>query len=163
AGRSCLEGRAVYRAVRRHRGRRAPPAAVAHALQDALGRPVFLRWGGMEEWDVWRTRTQRVSVIFHDNDFELFIGPNGAPRQHELVEGRYRKVAARPREDHWVWSPQGAIDIHRPERWGYVQSSTARPGRDRFRPDPTGPARDLLHQVYYAQRRYREQHARYTA
>lgn len=26
-----------------------------------------------------------------------------------------------PKEDNWVWSPQGAIDMHIPERWGYLR------------------------------------------
>lgn len=82
--------------------------------------------------------------------------------QHEIVEGKYRKVAGK-REDNWVWSPQGTINMHRPERWGYVQFSTAAPGRAEFRPDPTGPARDLLHQIYYAQTAYRRQHQRWAA
>lgn len=169
----------------------------------------------MEEAHVWATLTQRDSVIFHDNDFEIFLDPEGdtlnyyeieinalntvwdlqldrpyresgkadngwnatglktavsvagtinnpkdkdrgwsvelalpwkdltgsprstiAPRegerwrvnfsrvewQHEIVAGKYRKVAGR-REDNWVWSPQGEINMHIPEKWGYVQFS----------------------------------------
>jgi len=30
--------------------------------------------------------------------------------------------------DNWVWSPQGVVDVHIPERWGYVQFSTTQPG-----------------------------------
>ena len=56
-------------------------------------------------------------------------------------------------EHNWVWSPQGVIDMHRPERWGYVQFSTAKPGEAAFRKDPDWPVRDLLHRVYYAERR----------
>lgn len=37
----------------------------------------------------------------------------------QIIDGAYRKVAGL-REDNWVWSPQGEIDMHRPERWGYV-------------------------------------------
>jgi hypothetical protein len=81
--------------------------------------------------------------------------------QHEVVDGRYRKVKGRP-EDNWVWSPQGVIDMHRPETWGYVQFSTAPPGTVRFRPDPAGPVRHLLHRVYYAQRHYQRQHGRWA-
>jgi hypothetical protein len=75
--------------------------------------------------------------------------------RHEVVGGHYRRVPG-TREDNWVWSPQGVVDMHRPETWGYVQFSTARPGAASFRPDPTGPARHLLHTIYYAQRAYRE-------
>ncbi len=39
--------------------------------------------------------------------------------QHEIVNGRYRRVA-NTKEDNWVWSPQGVIDMHRPRHWGYV-------------------------------------------
>ncbi|MBT8484058.1 MAG: carbohydrate-binding family 9-like protein [Phycisphaerales bacterium] len=39
--------------------------------------------------------------------------------QHVIREGRYRK---RPdtKEDNWVWSPQGKINMHLPRHWGYV-------------------------------------------
>ena len=66
-------------------------------------------------------------------------------------------------EHNWVWSPQGVIDMHRPERWGYLQFSTATPGTAPFRPDPTAAARDLLHRVYYAQRDYRKANGKYAA
>ena len=26
-----------------------------------------------------------------------------------------------PKEDNWVWSPQGVIDMHVPDRWGYLR------------------------------------------
>jgi hypothetical protein len=25
------------------------------------------------------------------------------------------------KEDNWVWSPQGVVDMHVPEHWGHVQ------------------------------------------
>jgi hypothetical protein len=25
-----------------------------------------------------------------------------------------------PKEDNWVWSPQGVINMHVPDRWGYL-------------------------------------------
>ncbi len=40
--------------------------------------------------------------------------------QHRVVDGRYEKVPDRP-EDNWVWSPQGVINMHLPQRWGYVE------------------------------------------
>jgi hypothetical protein len=43
-----------------------------------------------------------------------------------IVEGHYEKVPDTP-ENNWVWSPQGVIDMHRPERWGFVGFS-AKPG-----------------------------------
>ncbi len=69
--------------------------------------------------------------------------------------GAYRKVPDVP-EHNWVWSPQGVIDMHRPERWGFVQFSEQPPGTAPFRPDPSLPARDLLMDVYDAQHEYRQ-------
>src|SRR5690606_3613382 len=42
-----------------------------------------------------------------------------------IDEGRYRKeinpATGRPfPEDNWVWSPQGRINMHMPEMWGYL-------------------------------------------
>jgi len=79
----------------------------------------------------------------------------------ETAEGKYRKVKDRT-EHNWVWSPQGVIDMHRPERWGYLQFSTAKPGSAGFRADPDWPVRDLLHRAYYAERIYRTKHGRYA-
>ena len=35
----------------------------------------------------------------------------------------YVKDPAYPHEDNWVWSPQGEIAMHLPERWGFLQFS----------------------------------------
>ena len=55
----------------------------------------------------------------------------------DIVDGESRKIPKRP-EHNWVWSPQGVIDMHRPERWGYLEFSTAKPGKDNPIPTPTG-------------------------
>jgi len=80
----------------------------------------------------------------------------------QVVDGRYRKVPD-TKESNWVWSPQGVVDMHRPETWGYVQFSTARPGAESLQPDPTLPARRWLHAVYYAQREHRRRHQRWAS
>src|SRR5262249_49091229 len=77
--------------------------------------------------------------------------------EHEVSEGRYRKKAGK-KEDNWVWSPQGVIDMHQPEMWGYVQFSTAKPGTVQFRPDTAGRARYLLYRIYQAQHAHRKRH-----
>jgi Carbohydrate family 9 binding domain-like len=79
----------------------------------------------------------------------------------EVVGGKYQKVPKRP-EHNWVWSPQGVIDMHRPERWGLLQFSTDPPGSTAFRPEPAQAARDYLHRMYYAQAEYRKSHGRYA-
>ena len=78
------------------------------------------------------------------------------------VEGdKYVKVKDRP-EHNWVWSPQGVIDMHRPERWGYLQFTTAAPGKAEFKPAADWARRDLLHRVYYAQRNYKSKNGKYA-
>jgi hypothetical protein len=81
--------------------------------------------------------------------------------EHTIQDGKYRNVEGKP-EANWAWSPQGVIDMHRPEQWGYVQFSTAPPGTAKFHPDPTGPARHLLHRIYYAQMAYRKKHGAFA-
>lgn len=78
----------------------------------------------------------------------------------EIVKGKYVKIPKRP-EHNWVWSPQGAIDMHRPDKWGILQFSTEAPGTTKLLPDPAQPARDYLFGIYYAQRDYHKKHGRF--
>lgn len=71
----------------------------------------------------------------------------------------YRAKAGVP-EHNWVWSPQHVVDMHRPERWGYVQFSDQRAA---FVPDPSWPARQWLQAVYEAQRECQRTRGRYAA
>ena len=79
----------------------------------------------------------------------------------DVAGGKYQK---RPKtlEFNWVWSPQHVIDMHRPERWGYVQFSTAAPGSVKFAGDGSGVIRNYLHQLYYLQKDYRKAHGRWA-
>jgi hypothetical protein len=57
----------------------------------------------------------------------------------DVVDGEYRKAidpsTNRPRREHnWVWSPQGAVNMHLPERWGTVQFRDAGPAAGRAEP-----------------------------
>jgi hypothetical protein len=54
------------------------------------------------------------------------------------------------------------IDMHRPERWGYLQFSTAKPGEAKFRPDEDWEMRDTLHRAYYAQKQHLFKHKKYA-
>lgn len=111
-------------------------------------------------WKVLGQYTNRP-VPPHDGD-QWRVNFSRVEWQIEVVGGRYKKIPGKP-EDNWVWSPQGVVDMHRPERWGYVQFSTDRTGRVPFRPDPALAARDLLHRVYYAQRDFQAKHQRWAA
>jgi hypothetical protein len=209
----------------------------------------------LEEPHVWATLTEHDSVIFHDNDFEIFIDPDGDNHEYyeieinalgtewdlllirpykdggpavdsweipglkvgvnvegtindpddvdknwtvevaipwkvlaecahrkappadedqwrvnfsrveweiQVVDGKYQKIAGKP-EDNWVWSPQGIINMHCPEKWGYVQFSEARVGEAEYLPDPSAAVRNLLHRIYYAQKDYRQKHGNWAA
>ena len=217
----------------------------------------------MEEPDLWGTLRDRDSVIFHDNDFEVFIDPDGdthayyelevnalgtpwdlllikpyrdggpaihawdiaglevgvdlrgtinrpgdrddgwtaelampwkilgeaapghrPPRpgdrwrvnfsrvewQMDVAEGRYRKRLKPGTKDplpenNWVWSPQGAINMHMPERWGYVQFSgkPAGSGTDSFVEDPNERVKWALRRLYYRQRDFRAANGGYAS
>lgn len=47
---------------------------------------------------------------------------------HDIVDNRYQKkrdekTGKQLHEYNWVWSPQGVINMHEPEKWGYVYFS----------------------------------------
>lgn len=83
--------------------------------------------------------------------------------QTKIVNGTYIKTPNRP-EDNWVWSPQGVVDMHRPETWGDLVFSTraAHPSLAAHSVDPADEVRDLLMQIYHAQRKYYSEHAAYA-
>jgi hypothetical protein len=59
-------------------------------------------------------------------------------------------------EDNWVWSPQGRIDMHMPEMWGFLQFSglEAGKGTEAFVPDPDFGLKWALRMIYYAEDGY---------
>lgn len=59
-------------------------------------------------------------------------------------------------EDNWVWSPQGRIDMHMPEMWGFLQFSDIEAGKgtENFIPDPDLRIKWALRMIYYAEDKY---------
>lgn len=55
-----------------------------------------------------------------DSDDEWRINFSRVEWQFRVVDGHYAKVP-NTKENNWVWSPQGKIDMHAPETWGYVR------------------------------------------
>ena len=55
----------------------------------------------------------KASAPPKDGDYWRF-GFSRVEWEFDVVDGRYQKKPGRP-EDNWVWSPQGIIDMHRPE------------------------------------------------
>jgi hypothetical protein len=209
----------------------------------------------LEEPHIWATLTKRDSIIFYDNDFEVFIDPDGdthnyyelemnalntvwdlflvrpyrdgSPAVHswdiqglqtgvELIgtinsprdedegwaveiampwevlkecaqpksapkpgdqwrvnfsrveyrmdveQGKYvkakDKASGKPlAEDNWVWAPQGLINIHYPEMWGYVQFSDkiVGKGKESFKEKPEEKVKWVLRRIYYREWAYR--------
>jgi hypothetical protein len=86
----------------------------------------------------------------------------------DIREGRYIKRTdpatgkALP-EHNWVWSPQGIINMHAPEHWGYLWfSSQPAGGRAAFALPEAEKLKQQLWLVYYKQQQYRQQHGRYA-
>ncbi len=76
--------------------------------------------------------------------------------QHEVVDGKYRKVAGTKKTTGLVTARHHRYA--RPERWGFVQFVAASATSDEyaqanFHPDPSLPTRDELMDVYHRQRR----------
>ena len=222
----------------------------------------FYIFAEMEEPHVWAKLTQRDTVIFYDNDFEVFIDPDGDTHQYyeleinafntqwdlfvdkpyrdgasvmfnwniaglisavdikgtinnpsdqdegwtleiaypwnvlkecankeapplagdqwrvnfsrvewrtETKNGTYKKVinpkTGRPYpEDNWVWSPQGVINMHYPEMWGFVQFSFNIVGSatEEFQKKPEEQVKWFLRQIYYKQIEYFSREHRYA-
>lgn len=205
----------------------------------------------LEEKHLWATLTEHDSVIFHDNDFEVFIDPDGDNHQYyeyeinafgtdwdlrlvkpyrdggpalneweiqglkkavhldgtinepgdadrkwslelafpwkvlgeyancpspphpgdqwrinfsrvqwdlRIKDGTYEKIPDHP-EHNWVWSPQGAIDMHRPEMWGYLQFENENVP---FVPDPDWAYKCALMDIYWAQKEHHRTQGAYA-
>ena len=56
------------------------------------------------------------------------------------TNGAYQKIPNLP-EDNWVWSPQGVVDMHRPEMWGVVQFTRQSAKQKTFRRSNSRQAR----------------------
>ncbi|UUW07987.1 carbohydrate-binding family 9-like protein [Flavobacterium plurextorum] len=81
--------------------------------------------------------------------------------QHSVKNGTYeRKKDAEGKflpEYNWVWSPMGVINMHEPEKWGYVYFSS-KEGKDSFTIPQDEKVRWELYSLYRAQKGYFEKH-----
>ena len=64
---------------------------------------------------------------------------------------QYVKDPAYPNEDNWVWSQQGEINMHLPERWGFLQFSDKAPGEGSKILNPEWTVRQVSMAIYYAE------------
>ena len=86
----------------------------------------------------------------------------------EVKDGKYVKrtdAKGKPLpENNWVWSPQGAVNMHMPERWGYVQFSSrnAGAGSDAFTEPVNQQLEWTLRRFYYRQVDFLKANGRYA-
>ena len=86
----------------------------------------------------------------------------------EVKDGKYVKVPIRGeekiREYNWVWAPTGAINIHMPEYWGYVQISDqiAGKGETPFVKNPSEETKWILRNLYYRQNQFAAENGHYA-
>ncbi len=68
-------------------------------------------------------------------------------------------------ERNWVWSPQGIVNMHYPEMWGYVRFTNAvrAYGGGVYVPGPDEEAWDALRELYYAEKTWQLRYGEYTA
>jgi len=87
----------------------------------------------------------------------------------EVVDGKYRKQInpetnkSYP-EDNWVWSPQGIVNMHYPEMWGFLQFTDEVVGGKKisFVENPYEKPKWFLRQIYYKERIYFQGNGKFT-
>jgi hypothetical protein len=94
--------------------------------------------------DVWRVNFSRVQW------------------ETEVVEGEY--IKQKVPEHNWVWSPQGIINMHYPERWGFVRFSEMPAGskQEKYVINDKDIAKDVLRQIFYKQRTFYYKNAKFA-
>lgn len=90
--------------------------------------------------------------------------------KYKTVNGKYEKelnskTNKQYPEDNWVWSPQGVINMHYPEMWGFIQfsSKSAGIGKEDFIVKPSEKAKWALRRLYYAEHDYMALHNEFTS
>ncbi len=84
-----------------------------------------------------------------------------------IEEGMYQKEKGKEgfgHEENWVWAPTGAVDIHRPEYWGFVQFSEKSSGdpNAEFVVNPDETIKFTLRQLLNAQMAHYKKYGRYA-
>ena len=88
----------------------------------------------------------------------------------KIVNGKYVKETdpktGKPIPEHnWVWSPQGVINMHQPETWGFIQFSDKQPGTGNvsFEYNKDEDVKWELMNVYYAEKAFRSSTDRWAS
>ncbi|PCI36044.1 MAG: carbohydrate-binding family 9-like protein [Flavobacteriaceae bacterium] len=99
--------------------------------------------------DFWRVNFSRVNW-----DFDLIDGKYVRKKD---IDGKYLH------EYNWVWSPTGVINMHEPEKWGYVYFSSKMAGDvDTFTIPQDEKIKWELYRLLRAQKSYHAKHNQYA-
>jgi len=89
--------------------------------------------------------------------------------QTEIVDGKYHRLKDKTTgknipENNWVWSPQGVVNMHYPERWGFAQFSSNPAGnvKAEFQLPVEEKLSKYLWLVYYKQQQFRREYGIYS-
>ncbi|MBW7891804.1 MAG: carbohydrate-binding family 9-like protein [Chitinophagaceae bacterium] len=85
----------------------------------------------------------------------------------EVGDGVYKKKinpsTGRPYPEHnWVWSPQGVVNMHYPERWGYLWFASFPTQRKEFVLPPAEELKSYLWLIYYKQKEFYQTNRSYA-
>ena len=83
--------------------------------------------------------------------------------QHQIKNGKYsrsHKDNQLVQEDNWVWSPIGLINMHYPERWGYIQFIDSSTKYETNLPRSHN-IKMLTWNIFYLQQLYKQKHKKY--
>ncbi|MGJ1445976.1 carbohydrate-binding family 9-like protein [Sphingobacterium spiritivorum] len=160
-----------------------------------LSKPYRFGGNALVHWDVkgLRSAVHNEGTVNNPDDTDKYwavemaipfeslraYGPGNAPKpkdywqinfsrvqwQHEIQNGKYsRKLKNNKRieEDNWVWSPIGVINMHYPERWGYIQFVTEQQDTVPELP-PYYAISKLSWNIHYLQKLYFDKNKVYTS
>lgn len=89
--------------------------------------------------------------------------------EHDIVNGTYQKrrdESGKPLPEYnWVWSPQGLINMHFPERWGYLLFTSNPPSvgsKVKFQRPEKDKIKEIAWFMYYLQKEYYKENKRYA-
>jgi hypothetical protein len=85
----------------------------------------------------------------------------------KAVDGKYIKLADSAGhnlpEHNWVWSPQGVVNMHYPERWGYLVFNKHVTAKRTFVLPHAEEQKRYLWLVYYQEERWKKEHDNYES
>ncbi len=117
-----------------------------------------------------------VEIAFPWRSLAAYARHPGAPAEGEqwrlnfsrvewpvaITNGGYQKLPGQ-REDNWVWSRMGVVDMHRPELWGRLEfTRAARTDTETVAPLPGKAARDQALTIYHAERDFWQAHGHWA-